>query len=71
MYLSEEQRAAIRACLEKNRSGSGINETENDNRQRLDSLEMRKVAQILLDARDGKEVFSPSRLILNCMKSLI
>lgn len=58
MYLTEEKREAIRKCFEHRRSENkkqqpestrGIHETE----------DIRKVSQILFDARDGREVFTP------------
>lgn len=62
MYLSEEKRAEIRKCIENQRSNPGINSgknTESHIRDFHDTPEGRKVSQILFDARDGKEVFTP------------
>ena len=56
MYLSEEKRTEIRECIEKYQSNS----ENNDNQCKgHDTEEIRKVSQILFDARDGKEVFTP------------
>mgnify|MGYP000698817503 FL=1 len=62
MYLSEEKRAEIRKCIEKQRSNSGVNpgqNKENHDKGFHDTEEGRKISQILFDARDGKEVFTP------------
>ena len=62
MYLSEEKRAEIRECIENNRSNPGINsgeKKENHIKGFHDTADVRKVSQILFDARDGKEVFTP------------
>jgi len=62
MYLSEEKRAEIRKCFENSRSDSGLNSGENKTvliKGFYDTEDMRKVSQILFDARDGKEVFTP------------
>ena len=58
MYLSEEKRAEIRKCLDHQKSGPGVK--ERDHLKRLhDTEDSRKVSQILFDARDGKELFTP------------
>ena len=58
MYLTEEKREAIRKCFEHRRleaekqqpgNSRGLHETE----------DIYKVSQILFDARDGREVFTP------------
>jgi hypothetical protein len=62
MYLPEEKRAEIRKCFENNRSNSEFNseeKKETSNRGFHDTEDMRKVSQILFDARDGKELFTP------------
>jgi len=60
MFLSEEKRAEIRKCFENSRSNSGVNsEKENHCKGFHDTEDLRKVSQILFDARDGKEVFTP------------
>ena len=62
MYLSEEKRAQIRECIENQRSNSELNSEQNvDNHDKgfHDTAGGRKVSQILFDARDGKEVFTP------------
>ncbi|RLC20461.1 MAG: hypothetical protein DRH93_13630 [Deltaproteobacteria bacterium] len=62
MYLSEEKRAAIRECIENQQSNSSINpgqNKENHIQRFYDTAGGRKVSQILFDARDGKEVFTP------------
>jgi len=62
MYLSEEKRAEIRKCFENNRSNSGLNpgeKTENHIKGFHDTEAAWKISQILFDARDGKEVFTP------------
>ena len=62
MYRSEEKRAEIRECIEKHQSNIGLNSGKNKENRILgfhDIEEMRKVSQILFDARDGKEVFTP------------
>lgn len=62
MYLSEEKRAEIRECIEKQRTNpipnSGKNNAEHIKRFH-DTESGWKVSQILFDARDGKEVFTP------------
>ena len=62
MYLSEEKRAEIRECIKNHSSNPGINSGENkiSNIKGFHDTEGgRKVSQILFDARDGKEVFTP------------
>ena len=62
MCLSEEKRAEIRECIEKQQSNSELNPKQN-NGNRIkgfhDTEEGRKVSQILFGGRDGKEVFTP------------
>ena len=62
MYLSEEKRAAIRKCIENQKSNSEFNPGKNVETQIKkfhDTEGERKVSQILFDARDGREVFTP------------
>ena len=62
MYLSEEKRAEIRKCFENSRSNSGLNPGRHNGdhiKGFHDTEDVRKVSQILFDARDGKEVFTP------------
>ncbi len=62
MYLSEEKRAEIRKCIENHRSNSEVNSGGNNMNHFKgfnDTERGRKVSQILFDARDGKEVFTP------------
>ncbi|MFH2060479.1 MAG: hypothetical protein ABIJ59_16470 [Pseudomonadota bacterium] len=62
MYLSEEKRAEIRKCFENQRPYSKVNSgknKENHTQGFHDTAGGRKVSQILFDARDGKEVFTP------------
>ena len=62
MYLSEEKRTEIRECIKNQRLNSGINSVENNGdhiKGFHDTEGGRKVSQILFDARDGKEVFTP------------
>ncbi|WP_299983635.1 hypothetical protein [Desulfobacula sp.] len=62
MYLYEEKRAAIRECIENQRSNSEFNSGKNKGnhiKRFHDTAGGRKVSQILFDARDGKEVFTP------------
>ena len=66
MYLSEEKRAEIRECIGKNQSNPGLDSESNSGKNKIghitgfhDTAEGRKVSQILFDARDGKEVFTP------------
>ncbi len=62
MYLSEEKRAEIRKCF-KNHSYNSEIKPERKKKNHIkgfhDTSEGRKVSQILFDARDGKEVFTP------------
>ena len=58
MYLSEENRAEIRKCIENQQLNSEKNKI-NHIKGFLDTAGGRKVSQILFDARDGKEVFTP------------
>jgi len=62
MYLPEEKRAAIRKCIENQKSNSELNPGQN-NGNHIKGFHYtaggRKVSQILFDARDGKEVFTP------------
>ena len=62
MYLSEEKRAAIRKCIKNQRSNSKVNPGQNKGNHIKDFFDTaggRKVSQILFDARDGREVFTP------------
>ncbi len=62
MYLSEEKRAQIRKCFEKKQSNTKINSGKNRTNHIKgfhDTEDVRKVSQILFDARDGREVFTP------------
>jgi hypothetical protein len=66
MYLSEEKRAEIRECIGKNQSNPRLNSERNPGKNKIDHTQGfhytaggRKVSQILFDARDGKEVFTP------------
>jgi len=62
MYLSEEKRAEIRKCFENTCSNSELNSGKNKENHLKgfhDTEDVRKVSQILFDARDGKEVFTP------------
>lgn len=62
MYLSEEKRAEIRKCIENQRSNLVINsgaKRENCIMGFNDTEDVRKVSQILFDARDGRELFTP------------
>ncbi|MFH2058337.1 MAG: hypothetical protein ABIJ59_05500 [Pseudomonadota bacterium] len=62
MCLSEEKRAEIRKCFENQRSNQGINSGKNKENHLKgfhDTAGGRKVSQILFDARDGKEAFTP------------
>ena len=64
MYLSEEKRAEIRKCIENQKSNSEVNSgknKENRTQEFHDTVGERKVSQILFDARDGREVFTPFR----------
>jgi hypothetical protein len=66
MYLSEEKRAEIRECIGKNQSYPRFNSEHNSGKNKIDRTQGfhyttggRKVSQILFEARDGKEVFTP------------
>jgi hypothetical protein len=62
MYLSEEKRAEIRKCIEHQKSNSELNpgkNKENHIKGFHSTVGGRKVSQILFDARDGREVFTP------------
>jgi hypothetical protein len=59
MYLSEEQRAAIRNCLQKQKTKSCNDNTDKNKLSSSNTPEMRKISQLLFDARDGREVFTP------------
>ena len=61
MYLSEEKRAQIRECFEKQRFNAKINSGEDKtlNNQKVYNIDgISKVSQILFDARDEREVFT-------------
>jgi len=58
LYLSEEKRAEIRKCIENQKSNSGKDKTDLV-KGFHDTENSRKVSQILFDARDGKELFTP------------
>ena len=62
MYLSQKKRSEIRNCIENQQSNSSINpgqNKENHTKRFNETAGERKVSQILFDARDGKEVFTP------------
>ncbi|MCP3875895.1 MAG: hypothetical protein GY699_22420 [Desulfobacteraceae bacterium] len=61
MYLSEEKRSEIRKCFENQQSNQRDNSKSIENHIKgfHDTKDVRKVSQILFDARDGKEVFTP------------
>jgi len=66
MYLSEEKRAEIRKYIGKNQSNPGLDSECNPGKNEIDHItgfcdtaEGWKVSQILFDARDGKELFTP------------
>lgn len=66
MYLSEEKRAEIRECIGKHQSNPGLDSGFNPEKNKTnhitgfhDTAGGKKVSQILFDARDGKEVFTP------------
>ena len=59
MYLSEEQRTAIRNCLQKQETKSCNDNSDKNKRKFSNTSEMRKISQLLFDARDGREVFTP------------
>ena len=58
MYLSEEKRAEIRKCIEIQQRNSGKDKIYTKAGFQV-TEENSKVSQILFDARDGKEVFTP------------
>ncbi len=62
MYLPEEKRAEIRECIENHHSNSELNPGRNKKHHINgfnDTSGGRKASQILFDARDGREVFTP------------
>jgi hypothetical protein len=66
MYLSEEKRTEIRKCIGKNQSNPGLYSERNSEKNKIDHIKGfhdtaggRKVSQILFDARDGREIFTP------------
>jgi len=62
MYLPEEKRAQLLECIENHQSNIGLDPGENkiSNIKGFHDTEGgRRVSQILFDARDGKEVFTP------------
>ncbi len=62
MYLSEKKRTQIRECIGNSKDNSGIHSREDKAAtiKRFRNIEgSSKVSQILFDARDGKEVFTP------------
>ena len=62
MYLSEEERAAIKKCIGNHHTNSELNpgqNIENHIKGFHDTARGRKVSQILFDARDGREEFTP------------
>ncbi len=54
MYLSDEKRAQIRKCLSESKSKPGAKKTPF-----IKTVPKSKISQILFDARDGKELFTP------------
>ncbi|MDA3788283.1 MAG: hypothetical protein PF503_07280 [Desulfobacula sp.] len=58
MYLSEEKRAEIRKCLDHQKSCPGAKKRDQI-KDFHDTEDSRKICQILFDARDGKELFTP------------
>lgn len=58
MYLSEEKRAELRRCF-KTPVKKATKAPLNPQARLYDTEKQRKVSQILFDARDGKEVFTP------------
>ena len=62
MYLSEEKRVEIRKCIENQKSNSEFNSGQNKENHIKGfhvTARVSKVSQILFDARDGREVFTP------------
>lgn len=58
MYLSEKKRAEIRKCIGKQKLEPGAKESSST--QAIPNSEDRnQISQILFDARDGKELFTP------------
>lgn len=62
MYLSEEKRAQIRTCIENRGSGTEnhsrtLSSCKEDSSRNKESL--RKVSQILFQARSGNEIYIP------------
>lgn len=58
MYLSEEKRAEIRECIHHQQAVSGKEKAKGIHPVH-GTEDARKVSQILFEARDGKEVFTP------------
>ena len=58
MYLCEEKRAEIRKCLGKQKFAPGAKKSS-PTKTVPNSENRNKISQILFDARDGKELFSP------------
>ena len=54
MYLSEEKRAEIRKCLSKQKFQPRAKKSSS-----IKTAPKYKISQILFDARDGKEHFTP------------
>ncbi len=58
MYLSEERRKMIRECI-----NNGQHQPEHHGKTKIkyphQTKEGRKISQLLFEARDGKEVFTP------------
>ncbi len=66
MYLSEEKRAQIRTCIEirlspskKSGNSSDKNKSQLAKKTGANREPLRKVSQILFEARSGNEVFTP------------
>ena len=68
MYLSEEKRVEIRKCIVNSKVSSDLNSIE-DKIATIKGFQgtekSSKVSQILFDARDGKEVFTPFQVELD------
>jgi len=58
LYLSEEKRAEIRACIKNQKFNLGKDKIDHI-KGFYDTEDYRKISQILFDARDGKELFTP------------
>lgn len=58
MYLSEEKRAEIRTCLGKQKFEPGAKKSSAI-KGVPNSENRKKISQILFDARNGKELFTP------------